>query len=50
MKVVLSGKQIQPIFVYLVLKDSSISFDGNILGFRHFVNTLKLANNGRTLS
>jgi AraC-like DNA-binding protein len=35
-KVVLSGKRIQPIFVYLVLKDSSVSFDGNVLGFRHF--------------
>ncbi len=41
-KVVLSGKRIQPIFVYLVLKDSSVSFEGNVLGFRHFCQYIEI--------
>jgi AraC-like DNA-binding protein len=42
LRVVLSGKRIQPIFVYLVLKDSSVSFEGNVLGFRHFCQYIEI--------
>jgi AraC-like DNA-binding protein len=41
-KVVINGKQIQPIFVYLILKDSSVSFEGNVLGFRHFCQYIEI--------
>lgn len=44
MKIDVSGEGIKPIFVYLILKDSSMSFEGNVIGTRYLSQTIEINN------
>ncbi len=41
-KVEVTGKGIRPIFVYIILKDSTMNLDGKVLGFRHLCKYIEI--------